>query len=218
MIVSYCTLTEGALNATQLIYVNLIMDILGALALASTRPTKQTESYQSGSNIMTPEMYRQIFGMTTFMVTIMMVIMFAGKSVFNLTYTNATQTIDKDDFGLGAAKMTHFTLIWNTFIFMQVFNLINCRDVSANGMNGFSGIYKNFMTCLIILIIVAVQFFSCFTFLGRIFFEAHITGGREWFVTIVAASAVLAANSLLKLLPDTLLAKMPKLNEQEPMG
>jgi len=40
MIVSYCTLTEGALNATQLIYINLIMDVLGALALASTRPGK----------------------------------------------------------------------------------------------------------------------------------------------------------------------------------
>jgi P-type E1-E2 ATPase len=39
MIVSYCTLTEGALNATQLIYINLIMDVFGALALASTRPS-----------------------------------------------------------------------------------------------------------------------------------------------------------------------------------
>ena len=40
MIVSYCTMTESALNATQLIYINLIMDVFGALALASTRPSK----------------------------------------------------------------------------------------------------------------------------------------------------------------------------------
>merc|ERR1719469_1499008 len=201
MIVSYCTLTEGALNATQLIWVNLIMDILGALALASTRPVKSQDRYNSGSKIMTPAMYRQIFGMTVFMTIIMMVIMFAGKSVFNLTYTNATQTIDKDIFGFGKQKMIHMTLIWNTFVFMQIFNLINCRDVSVNGMNGFSGLHKNFMTYLILLIIFAVQFVSCFTGLGRIFFEAGPTGGREFLVTIVAASAVLLANCLLKLLP-----------------
>lgn len=218
MIVSYCTMTEGALNATQLIWVNLIMDILGALALASTRPVKSQDRYNSGSKIMTPAMYRQIFGMTVFMTIIMMVIMFAGKSVFNLTYTNATQTIDKDIFGFGKQKMIHMTLIWNTFIFMQIFNLINCRDVSVNGMNGFSGLHKNFMTYLILLIIFAVQFVSCFTGLGRIFFEAGPTGGREFLVTIVAASAVLLANCLLKLLPESLLGKIPELNEEEPIG
>lgn len=35
-------------------------------------------------------MYRQIFGMTIFMTTIMMVIMFAGKNIFNLEYFAAT--------------------------------------------------------------------------------------------------------------------------------
>ena len=207
MIVSYCTLTEGALNATQLIYINLIMDVLGALALASTRPGKSTERYDAGGKIMTPAMYRNIFGMTIFMTVIMMVIMFAGKNVFNLNYFAATQTIDRDIFG--ESKMIHFTLIWNTFVFCQVFNLICCRDVSNHGMNGFSGLHKNFMTYLIILIIFAVQFLSCFTFLGRIFFEAGRTGGREFLVTIVAAASVLLANCLLKLLPDSLLGKVP---------
>jgi magnesium-transporting ATPase (P-type) len=156
---------------------------------------------------MTPAIYRNIFGMTIFMTVIMMVIMFAGKNVFNLNYFAATQTIDRDIYG--ESKMIHFTLIWNTFVFCQVFNLICCRDVSNHGMNGFSGLHKNFMTYLIILIIFAVQFLSCFTFLGRIFFEAGRTGGREFLVTIVAAASVLLANCLLKLLPDSLLGKVP---------
>ena len=101
MIVSYCTLTEGALNATQLIYINLIMDVFGALALASTRPTGNTERYDTAGKILTTAMYRQIFGMTIFMTTIMMVIMFAGKSIFELDYYAATQTIDKHDGGFG---------------------------------------------------------------------------------------------------------------------
>jgi len=74
------------------------------------------------------------------------------------------------------------------------------------------------MTWLIILIIFGVQFLSCFTFLGRIFFEAHTTGGREFLVTIVAAAAILVANSLLKLMPESLFAKLPQMNEEEPIG
>ena len=137
MIVSYCTMTEGILNATQLIYINLIMDIFGALALASTRPIAGTERYDTTGKILTPAMYRQIFGMTLFMIAIMMVIMFAGQNIFDLPYLASTQTIDKDILGLGKNKMTHFTLCWNCFVFLQIFNLINCRDVSSNGMNGF---------------------------------------------------------------------------------
>ena len=147
----------------------------------------------------------------------MMVIMFAAKSVFNLTYLTSTQTIDKDVLGLGQNKMEHFTLIWNTFVFLQVFNLINCRDVSSDGRNGFSGLHRNYLTVLIILLIIGIQFLSCFTFLGRIFFEAAYTGGREWMVTIVAAASVLLANALLKFVPESIFAKA-QLDEAEPIG
>ena len=156
--------------------------------------------------------------MSLFMIAIMMIIMFAGQNIFNLEYLASTQTIDKDILGFGAHKMAHFTLCWNCFVFMQIFNLINCRDVSSNGMNGFANLHKNFLTIMIILLIIGVQFLSCFTFLGRIFFEAAITGGREWTVTIVAAASVLVANSLFKLVPESIFAKGPQLDESEPVG
>lgn len=67
VIVSYCTMTESCLNAVQLIYINLIMDILGALALASTRPQTDIAKYAAGQEkLMTPFMYRQILGVTAF--------------------------------------------------------------------------------------------------------------------------------------------------------
>ena len=218
MIVSYPTKTEGILNATQLIYINLIMDIFGALALASTRPTAGTERYDTSGKIMTPAMYRQIFGMSLFMIAIMMIMMFAGQNIFDLVYLPSTQTIDKNDFGLGKNKMEHFTLCWNCFVFMQVFNLINCRNVSSDGMHGFTGLHKNLLTLLIIALIIGVQILSCFTFLGRMFFEAGYTGGREWTVTIVAASSVLIGNALLKFVPESIFAKAPQFNESEPVG
>lgn len=48
VIVSYCTITDSAMNAVMLIWVNLIMDILGALALSSTRPNAEIAQYRCG--------------------------------------------------------------------------------------------------------------------------------------------------------------------------
>jgi magnesium-transporting ATPase (P-type) len=211
-------MTESCLNAVQLIYINLIMDILGALALASTRPQTDIAKYAAGQEkLMTPFMYRQIFGVTLFQTLIMMVIMFGGKSIFNLSYSASTQTIDAST--AGTHKMQHFTLIWNTFVFLQVFNLINCRDVSATKMHGFAGLLRNFLTWFIILIIAGVQVVSCFTFLGRPIFEASndITA-RQFLICIVAASSVLLANALLKAIPSRWIAKMPTLDESKAIG
>lgn len=38
IVVGYCYITESPINAVQLIWINLIMDILGAIALSSVRP------------------------------------------------------------------------------------------------------------------------------------------------------------------------------------
>ena len=50
------------------------------------------------------------------MIAVMMIIMYAGKSIVGYEYTNATQAIEDTD--EGKDKMAHFTLIFNTFIFL----------------------------------------------------------------------------------------------------
>jgi Ca2+-transporting ATPase len=217
VIVSYATKTESVLNAVQLIWVNLIMDILGALALAATRPTDAIIDFEPGQGkLITPFMYRQIIGITLFQIGIMMVIMYGGKSVFEVDYEASTQTIEDDE--EGKMKRTHFTLIWNTFIWLQFFNLINCRDVSAEKMHGCEKLHKNFLTWLILLIIGGVQVAGCFTFLGFLIFEARKTEGREFAVCVVAAASVIVANALLKLIPARWIAKMPALDESKALG
>jgi len=101
VLVSYCTMTESCLNAVQLIYINLIMDVLGALALASTRPSTDVAKYAAGQEkLMTPFMYRQIFGTVIFQTVIMMVVMYAGSGIFGYEhYPASAQTIQDDEDG-----------------------------------------------------------------------------------------------------------------------
>jgi len=114
--------------------------------------------------------------------------------------------------------MAHFTLIFNTFIFLQVFNLINCRDVSTHGKNGFAGIHRNFYTCLIILVIVGIQFLSCYTNLGRPIFETRAVESRMFCITVASAASILAASAIIKMIPARLVSKLPVLDEEKAIG
>jgi len=99
VIFSYATKTESCLNAIQLIYINLIMDIFGALALSATRPATDIahEHFSPQAKIMTPQMYRQILLTFMYMGGIMTVVIHAGKAIFEVDYAASTQLIDTDD-------------------------------------------------------------------------------------------------------------------------
>lgn len=216
---SQISMTQSCLNATQLIWVNLIMDILGAMALAATRPQTDIATFRAGEgNIMTGVMYRQIFGLGIFQLVIMCIVMWPGRSFFDVKYPKSALAFD--DTPAGNLKQEHFTLIFNTFIWLQFFNLINCRDVSAKKMHGFSGLIRNYMTWIILLIIAGVQTVACFDFLkvGTCFFMTTTISGREFAVTIVCAASILAANALLKLVPESWVSKMPTLDESKSVG
>lgn len=54
-------------------------------------------------------------------------------------------------------KTLHFTIIFQSFVFMQVFNQINGRKIFEGEMNVFDGIFKNPVFVLIVLVTIVVQ-------------------------------------------------------------
>lgn len=96
--------------------------------------------------------------------------------------------------------------------------MINCRDVSATGMKVFTGLHKNFFTWFILLCLIGVQILACFTWVGRPVFETKKVDDRSFMITVAAASSVLLANMLLKTIPESLVSKIPVLDETKAMG
>lgn len=114
----------------------------------------------------------------------------------------------------GKAKRLHFTLIFNTFVFLQVFNLVNCREVSPTKGNGFAGLWGNWYTILVLVVIVATQFVTCFTFIGYLLFEASNDCTTQQFcVCVVIGASCSLADALLKYIPLSWVAKVPQLDE-----
>lgn len=55
--------------------------------------------------------------------------------------------------------MEHYTLIFNTFVFMQVFNEINARKLGEKEYNVFAGFFNNVLFLSIIVGTIIVQYF-----------------------------------------------------------
>lgn len=80
---------EPPLTSVQMLWVNLIMDTCGALALATEPPAEDILNhppYKRTERIVTPTMWRNILGQALFQITILVVMLFGGKSLFNFTY------------------------------------------------------------------------------------------------------------------------------------
>ena len=65
-------------------------------------------------------------------------------------------------------KAQHYTLLFNTYVFMQVFNEINARKVWPHERNVFKGFFKNGIFIIVLIMQVGAQVLVIF-FGGSIF-------------------------------------------------
>ncbi|XP_068637422.1 calcium-transporting ATPase 5, plasma membrane-type-like [Aristolochia californica] len=160
------------LNAVQLLWVNLIMDTLGALALATEPPTDHLmERPPVGRRepLITNIMWRNLLVQALYQVVVLLVLNFSGRSILNL----------KHDSNAHAEKVKN-TLIFNTFVFCQIFNEFNARK--PDEMNVFRGITKNRLFMGIIVITVVLQILII-EYLGK-FAETVRLNWKLWIVSI----------------------------------
>jgi Ca2+ transporting ATPase len=87
-------LADEALTPVQMLWVNLIMDTLAALALATEPPGDELllrKPHSRNDKIINSTMWRNIIGHAFYQITVLMVILFKGVEIFNL------QQYDKDE-------------------------------------------------------------------------------------------------------------------------
>ncbi|KAL5220263.1 hypothetical protein ABZP36_024976 [Zizania latifolia] len=160
------------LNAVELLWVNLIMDTLGALALATEPPTDNLMKRQPVGRrepLVTNIMWRNLFVQAIYQIVVLLVFDFAGTSILRLQ--NESQE---------NAEKTQNTFIFNTFVFCQIFNEFNARKPEER--NVFKGISKNHLFIGIIAITTIFQILII-EFLGK-FFKTVRLNWRLWLVSV----------------------------------
>lgn len=82
-------LRDPPLTSVQMLWVNLIMDTCGALALATEPPADELlnqKPYPRTESIVTTVMVRNIFGQALYQMTVLLVMLFYGQTLFDLPY------------------------------------------------------------------------------------------------------------------------------------
>ncbi|XP_014296753.1 plasma membrane calcium-transporting ATPase 2 isoform X4 [Microplitis demolitor] len=133
-----CAVQDSPLRAVQMLWVNLIMDTLASLALATELPTPDLllrKPYGRTKPLISRTMMKNILGQAIYQLTVIFTLLFAGDRMLDIP--TGLGAADK-----GVSTTQHFTIIFNTFVMMTLFNEFNARKIHGQ-RNVFQGIFTN---------------------------------------------------------------------------
>ncbi|CAM0884514.1 unnamed protein product [Alopecurus aequalis] len=138
--VSAITTGKMPLTTVQLLWVNLIMDTMGALALATDTPTKglmKRPPIGRTAPLISNAMWRNLAAQAAFQIAVLLTLQYRGRDIF------------------GTDEKANGTMIFNAFVLCQVFNEFNAREIKKK--NVFAGVVKNRMFLAIIAVTLVLQ-------------------------------------------------------------
>ncbi|KAG6728972.1 hypothetical protein I3842_01G004700 [Carya illinoinensis] len=183
---SACLTGTAPLTAVQLLWVNMIMDTLGALALATEPPNndlmKRSPVGRKG-NFISNVMWRNILGQSVYQFLVIWLLQTKGEAIFRLEGPDSDLILN--------------TLIFNTFVFCQVFNEISSREMEE--INVFKGILNNYVFvvvigCTALFQIIIVEFLGTFANTSPLTLP-------QWFLSIVFGFLGMPVAAALKMIP-----------------
>jgi len=167
------------LNAIQLLWINLIMDSMGALALATEEPEESLldrDPVGKKEGLISAIMWRNIAVQGVYQLIVLFGILFKGDLLFDAT----GYTMQPGEAYLQSRP--HYTVIFNAFVWCQIFNEFNSRRLD-NEPSAFRGVLKSPIFLGIIVATVAVQY--AFVEFGGEYTKTVPLTKRDWLATVL---------------------------------
>jgi len=204
--VGACTIGSSPLKAVQMLWVNLIMNSLGALALSTETPTLdllKRKPYGRTTRLISPIMARNIIGHAIYQLTILLTFVFVGDKLFNIPSAR--------ELPLHSPPTVHFTMVFTTFVLMTLFNEVNARKIHGE-RNVFKGLHSNRIYCgiwilALILQVVIVQFG------GRVFSTKSLNW-YQWLVCAGLGFGSMVWHQIVTSIPTKIFFKSKKANKR----
>eukprot|EP00922_Rhytidocystis_sp_ex-Travisia-forbesii_P001199 GHVS01001686.1.p1 GENE.GHVS01001686.1~~GHVS01001686.1.p1 ORF type:complete len:1246 (-),score=193.62 GHVS01001686.1:266-4003(-) len=237
-------LRETPLKAVQMLWVNMIMDSLASLALATEPPTDELllrKPHSRDDYLVSKIMFRNIIGQAIYQLFVVLTLVFAADLFVPETswmYLSDELRLENPEFcefsdcspqGTGTLMRSgrryfpfskesdykhewaveigpsrHFTFVFNAFVWMQIFNMINARKTS-NEMNVFAGLFQNTMWIIVWCTIVIGQILM--VEFGSWALDCHLQGLTlvQWALCVAIGATTLLVPVVLRLVPLTFL-------------
>uniref|UniRef100_A0A1I8MV65 Calcium-transporting ATPase n=1 Tax=Musca domestica TaxID=7370 RepID=A0A1I8MV65_MUSDO len=195
-----CAVQDSPLKAVQMLWVNLIMDTLASLALATEMPTPDLllrKPYGRTKPLISATMLKNILGQAFYQLVIIFGLLFVGDWILDIESGRGQP--------LSAGPTQHFTIIFNTFVMMTLFNEINARKIHGqrNVLEGFftNPIFYSIWIATVVSQVVIVQY-------GKMAFSTKALSLDQWLWCIFFGLGTLVWGQLITSLPTKRFEKM----------
>jgi magnesium-transporting ATPase (P-type) len=171
----------------MMLWVNLIMDTMGALALGTEPPSKSLLSrlpYKRNASLISRVMWRNIIIQSIFQIALLAYVLVLGAA----------------DFGTVEGTTEHFTVVFNVFVFCQIFNEFNARSISDDP-NVFRGLFKNIVFVFIFIFTVGSQYLL--VEYGGDFVKTTSLTPDQWYKSILLGALSFPVGGLMRMVPVT---------------
>lgn len=202
---------HSVLTAVQLLWVNLIMDTLAALALATDKPDESfLKNKPAGRSepLISVSMWKMILGQSFTQLCVTFVLHFAGEQLFfpGQEVTNHQQKqLD--------------SMTFNAFVWLQVWKLVVTRKLdeasdvetvrgrlTAYNLNFFQHLFRNWYFIGITVLIAAVQ--VLIMFVGGAAFSIDRMPGSMWATSIICGFISIPAGLIIRIVPNVWVTKI----------
>jgi len=183
---------SSVLTAVQLLWVNLIMDTFAALALATdpaTRASLKRKPDRKDAPLITVDMWKMIVVQAIYQIVVCLVLHFAGYKILKM---------DTSPLGKPISEGELRTLVFNCFVFCQIFNQLNCRRLDRH-FNVLEGFFRNMWFIGIFLIMVGGQIIIIE--FGGAAFSVNRLGGRDWGISLIVGFISLPIGAIVRMIP-----------------
>jgi Ca2+-transporting ATPase len=181
---------QGApLRAVQLLWINLIMDVMAALSLATEPPTDallDQKPHGKTEPIISNKMWKHIVGQGVYQLVLTLSLLYAGE---NIPWTGGR---------LPNRSRQLYTIIFNSFVWAQLFNEFNCRTL-VDDLNCFRGYLHSVYHPIIFCISAGLQ--AIIVELGGDAFKTAPLSWDQWLFCIAMGSGALLSGFLLRCIP-----------------
>uniref|UniRef100_A0A915ACR4 Calcium-transporting ATPase n=1 Tax=Parascaris univalens TaxID=6257 RepID=A0A915ACR4_PARUN len=195
-----CAINDSPLRAVQMLWVNLIMDTLASLALATEMPTEDLlnrKPYGRTKSLISRTMVKNIVGHALFQLAVLFAVLFWGDKFIPGVENGRWAP-------LNSPPSKHFTVIFNAFVLMTLMNEINSRKIHGE-RNVFKGLFSNPIFCVIWVLtlisqVIIVQF-------GGAWVSTAPLDAIQWGFCVVCAFATLIWGQIIATIPSSVLPK-----------
>ncbi|KAI9217079.1 hypothetical protein BC828DRAFT_361401 [Blastocladiella britannica] len=208
------TRSRAIVSAVQLLWVNLIMDTLAALALATDPPTEDLlnrKPHKKSDPLISYDMWKMLSLQSVYQLAVCITLYFTVESMFGFSIAKVKadpstgidiEPVGSERFLESVEQYVYFrtsAILFNVFVWMQVFNMFNARTIHGE-YNVFARMQHNPMFLGIMVFVMVLQ--AIIVQFGARVFGVVPLNGTEWAMSVGFGFVSLPLGLVIRMLPD----------------